>query len=477
MFSSLKRIWAPILVACVCVVSGRAQQQQPPPPPPTTNPTQPTAPVQPIGNPDNKQPNSNDGPVSPIQTSATVVTGGMAPRVGEVGEGRSQVIFGFQVGESFDSNFGGITTPGKWNDITNFGGHMDLHRLGRNSDLLVHYAGGGLLDAQNSSLDVTYHQLEIGETLQFRRWTLQLADVFSYLPDSSFGFNLYGVTQSYSGGVVLLNPSVPPSQSILTTQSYRLSNVFLAQAQVEASQRTTFTFTGAYAYLHYITPGFLDPKDANFGVGYNYALNSRDTLGVSYLFNNYAFSSTTSSINDSTILVSYGHHISRHFAFQLGAGPELNSFKPIGGSASISKTFISATGGLTYNLHMTTIYASFTHGVNGGAGILPGAAANTAQIAASHQFGRKTGIGGNFGYSFNQSLPQSSPATTSYSSLYGGASLDYKFTRSTDFFVNYNFIHQIRSGPACIGVACGVPFSRHQVWVGFTFDFRPIPLY
>ena len=97
MLSFSKRMWAPILAAAVCVASAQAQQQQqpPPPPPPTTNPTQParlpTTPVQPITNPDGSQSGSNGDTASPIQTTASVVTGGLAPSVGESNEERSQI--------------------------------------------------------------------------------------------------------------------------------------------------------------------------------------------------------------------------------------------------------------------------------------------------------------------------------------------------------------------------------------------------
>ncbi|MFZ0821010.1 MAG: hypothetical protein WAM91_13135, partial [Candidatus Acidiferrales bacterium] len=477
-----KRMWAPILAAAVCVASAQAQQQQqpPPPPPPTTNPTQPaqpTTPVQPITNPDGSQSGSNGDTASPIQTTASVVTGGLAPSVGESNEERSQIRIGVQAAESFDSNFPGAATPGMWNEISNFGGHLELHHTGRTSEMMFRYAGGGLLDAQNSGFDKMYHQFEVAEAVQFRRWSLRLDDLFSYLPDSSFGFQMLGITQSNLGNVSFLNPSVPPSQTILTTQDMRVSNVILAQIQVEASQRTAFTFTGGYGLLHFTTPGFLDPTNYNFGFGYNYALNARDVLGVSYQYNNYSFSSTNSTINDSQVLVSYGHHITGRLAFQVGAGPELNYETPPGSSIVIGRTLFGANAGLNYQFKESAISASFSRGVTGGSGIIAGASGDTAQISANHQLGRRTTIYGNFGYSFNQSLPQQSVATTTYQGLYGGAGVDYKVAQRADFYVNYSYLHQNANGPVCAGPACAVSFNRHQIWVGINFDFRPIPLY
>jgi len=468
-----KRLWTPILAAVVCVVSVQAQQQQPPP---TTNPTPPATPVQPITNPDNKQPASNSEPASPLQTPTSVVTGGLAPSVGGGSEDRSQIRIGVQAAESFDSNFQGSTVPGNWNEISNFAGHLELHRIGRTSEMMLRYAGGGLLDYQHSGFDSTYHQFEASEKMQFRRWSFQLDDLFSYLPDSSFGFQLLGITQPMLGGVSMLNPSVPPSQTILTTQDMRLSNVVFGQVQVEASQRTAFTITAGYGLLHFMTSGFLNPINYNFGFGYNYALGARDVLGVSYQFNNFSFNSTNSVINDSTILVTYGHHISQRLVFQAGAGPELNYDTPVGSPVSIGRTFFSANAALEYQFKLSLVSASFSRGVTGGSGIITGAYANTAQISASHQFGRRTTIAGNFGYSFNQSLPQQSSPATTYQGLYGGAGVNYKIGPRMDFFANYNYIHQITGGPVCSGPACAVNFNRQQIWVGVNFDFRPMAI-
>ncbi len=477
MLSFSKRIWGPILALVVCLATAQAQQQQAPPPP-TTNPTPPVAPVQPITNPGNSQPASNEGPASPIATPQQVVTGGFTPNVGEVSDERSQFLFGFQVGESFDSDFAGTTVSNGWNDITNFGAHLDLHLLGRSSDLMFHYAGGGVVDAQDSSLDTMYHQFEVSETLQFRRWSLHLDDSFSYLPTSSFGFSFFGFSQPNLAFAPLLDSSVAPNQSILTSENSRVSNVFLAQAQIEASQRTTFTFTGGYGLLDYLTSGFSNPSNVTFGFGYNYAMSPRDILGVSYTFNNFSFAGTNSTINDSSFQVTYGHHISKRLMFQVGAGPGFNYFKPVGGLVSTGDTLFTASAGITYQLQRTSLNASFSRGVTGGAGILFGSVANLAQVSASHQWGRNLIATGNFGFAYNQSLPQvGSLLSSTYDSFYAGGGVNYKVSRSSSFFVNYNYIHQITSGVVCTGVACAPSFSTNQIWIGFNFELRPTPLY
>jgi hypothetical protein len=197
---------------------------------------------------------------------------------------------------------------------------------------------------------------------------------------------------------------------------------------------------------------------------------------VSYQFNNYTFGSTSSTINDSTVMVSYGHHITGRLAFQVGAGPEFNYDMPVGSSISVGRTLISANAGLNYQFKESSITASFTRGVNGGSGIITGSSSDTAQLSANHQLGRRTTIYGNFGYSFNQSLPQQSGTTTTYQGFFGGAGLDYKIGPRADFYANYNYLHQNANGPVCTGPACAVSFNRQQIFIGFNFDFRPIPL-
>jgi hypothetical protein len=478
MLSLSKRMCLSTLAAAVCLASSQARQQQPPPPP-TSTPVQPVSPVQPIANPNTNQPDSSSGPASPLATSPNVVTGGFSPTAAWFGEEHSQVTYGFQVGEVISSNFGGTPNTVSWNDVTNFGGHLDLSLLGRTSTLTLHYAGGGMLDAQASGLDSTYHAFEVSESLQFRRWVLRLDDSFSYLPQSSFGFVPFGVTIPNLVNQTLLDPSISPSQSILTSQSSRLSNVFIAQAQIQASQRTTFTFNGGYGLLDYTTPGFFNPTNINLGFGYNYALGPRDTLGVSYTFNNFGFNGTNSTTNGSSFQVTYGHNITSRLLIQAGGGPTLIYFKPMGNAPSTGSTSFGISGGLSYQMKGTVVTATFFRGVTGGAGILLGANGNTGQIGATHQWGRKLNANATFGVSYNQALPQvASQAGSSYTSFYAGTGLTYKFTGNMSFFASYNYTRQTTSGVVCTGVACAAAgtFDSMQVWVGMGFESRPNPI-
>jgi hypothetical protein len=457
-----KLMWAPMIVAALCAPFAQAQQQQTPPPP--TSPV-PTGSSQQSGQ-------STQLPASPVQSASTTVTGGLAPTVGDSGDIHSQITAGLTFSELFDSNFQDASGTTGWDALSTIGGNFALRRTGATTDFVVHYTGGGYIDAQNSANDSSYHQFEVSETLQFRRWTLTLDDLFNYLPDSSFGFGGAGGGL----GITLLNPFLPPSQTILTNTGQRLGNTALAQVQYEASPRSAWTFSANYGLLHFITPGYLDTSNTTISAGYNYSFSARDVLGVSYAFSAFRFSPDIESINSNVVQVTYGRHISNHLMFQAGAGPQLYTVTNLLGPNTGLQTSWSANASLTYQLGHTSLAGSFTHGVSGGSGILTGATTTVATFSASRQFGQWTTLNGSLGYSVNNSLQGTILTAVAYDGLYATAGINRQLSKSFSVNANYTFLRQGTNSGACVGTACADPFLRHQIWVGVTWNMRPIPL-
>ena len=85
-------------------------------------------------------------------------------------------------------------------------------------------------------------------------------------------------------------------QSILTPRGQNLTSSTAVEWDTRLSPRTSLTFVGGYALLHYYESGptnsgdFTIPVflsnygDATFQAGYNYQLTRKDTIAVSYLF-------------------------------------------------------------------------------------------------------------------------------------------------------------------------------------------------
>ena len=261
--------WAALVLTALSLPVASAPQQTPPPTtPPASGAGSKGAPQQ--------------EPASPVQSLPPTVTGGLAPNVGDSGDVHNQITAGVQYSELFDSNFGSSSGTTSWDAISTIGGHLDLHRYGAGTALSLSYSGGGYIDPKNSGNDSTYHAFTVSDALQFRRWTLDLVDSFSYLPQSSFGFGGAGGGGSPFLGITLLNPNVLPGQGILSGPANRFSNTVFAQGSYFASQRSTWTFCGSYGLLHFTNPGYLDSAEYDFSAGYNYLLTVNDTIGFSY---------------------------------------------------------------------------------------------------------------------------------------------------------------------------------------------------
>ena len=462
MRQAIKKLWTPLLVAGLCLPLARAQQQAPPTPPASSG-----APASAPG---------NQEPASPVAGALPVVTGSIAPSVGELGDIRNQFTGGLVFSELFDSNFQNLSSSTGWDALTTVGGHLELHRVGSNTDLMVRYVGGGYIDAEDSSFDTSYHQVEAGETLNFRRWSLKLDDVFSYLPESAFGFSGAGLSGGGGFGITLVNPFAVPNQSILTNQGKRVSNTALAQAQVNTSPRSSWTFTGSYSLLHFTDTADLDPTTASFSAGYNYQLSARDTLGVSYTFSAIRFNPAIESINDNSVQIIFGHHISNRLTVQAGVGPDVYNVTPLFGPALGVQVSWGANAGLLYQVGNTALSTSFSRGVSGGAGVVAGTTSTGVRFSATQKVGQRTTFTGAVGYNLNQSLPGVLETSTSYNTVNASVGFNRQLSRSFGVNASYNLLNQSTNALACIGIGCAGPVLRHQIWVGFTWDIQPIPL-
>ena len=465
------RLWAPILVAAICLPasSAWAQQQQGS----QTNPVPPTGPATPTTQ---GQQDKHQDPASPIATPTTI-TGDLAPSLSEGGSSRSTLQFGLHADEFADSNLAGsLSSPG-WGATTDIGGHLDLHILRRSDDFTLSFTGGAFIynQSQYSQYDSTYQSVSAAEVLSLRRMTLHLNDQFGYLPESPFGFGGGGLGGLF-GGLTLINPNALPDQSALTLQSQRLSNLVLAEADITTGARTSWTITGSYGILHYLQSGFLQPSNYSFGVGYNRTLSAKQTIGVSYRLNLFRYNPNLSSINDQSVLVNYGYQTGGRLSFQFGGGPDFTSFTSLGSIAPASRISWSANAGFTYQYNKTSLQFSAYRFVGGGAGLYLGAETSGFQFSATHPLGRFWTVSASTGFVDSQSLSQTSATNTSYQSWFFGASASRSISRTGSLFARYNYQRELTNGNVCNGSLCLAPFQRQQISVGFSWDMHAIAL-
>jgi len=387
-------------------------------------------------------------------------------------------------------------TPG-WTTWSSVFGDLDLHRISGNSNLTLSYIGGGSFSNDGAASNGIVQELQFSEKLAFRRATLSLFDNLSYTPEASFGYQPAGGTALPTTGAVQLQGGLIPGQTILTTRGQRISNSAVPEVDVYLTPRSSLTLVGNYRNLHYFDNDLLNYYSGGIQVGYNYQMNRKDTVALSYSFNAYRYSNFNQSINDHVVHVSYGRRVTGKLAFQIAAGPEITSFEtPItgngaGAGGTGTGTGAASSGGqtnlywslntsLTYQVRLTSLGISYLHGVTGGSGVQAGGVSDTVSGNVSHQFSRTITGNWSLGYARNKGLsvvtPTNTVATQSYGYWFSNVGLTRFMGRTLNLSLNYLLQYQDSSSGFCLGTTCGTSFVRHQISLTVGWREHPLPL-
>jgi len=381
-----------------------------------------------------------------------------------------------------DSNPDFTTSNGSWATWIALLGGVDLHKISGVSDLFVSYTGGAMFSNDSNAPTGNIQALTVKDKYAFRRSTLTLFEQLDYLPESSYGFaGLQFAGLNPSAGLNLGN-NFTPSQSILTPRGQNLSSTSDGEFDTRLTARTTLTFVGGYSLLRYFDDNLADFGDATFQAGYNYQVNRRDTVGVSYQFGAFRYSNLDQSINSNTVEASYGRRITGRLAFQIAAGPQFVSSRfaitnsTTSTSGSVSQVYWTLNTSLQYQLRRATIAGSYYHGVTGGSGVLAGAETDIASGSLNGQLSRTFNAGVTGGFSRNQGFAiTNSLASQTFDYWFAGVNLTRNFGRNIDLFLNYQFQYQNGDVGNCTGTACLTNVTRHQISVGVNLHKQPIP--
>jgi hypothetical protein len=399
-----------------------------------------------------------------------------------------------------DSN--AAVAPGQtgWSTWTSVMGGLDLRRTSGNSDLTLSYLGGGMLSNSGNVSNGIVQGVDFKDKLSFRRSSVTFIDQFNYMPGSLFGFAGLGNVQV--PGSTGLGQSFTPGQTSLTSLGQNLTNSFVTEVDTYLTPRSTISLVGGYSVLHFFDGGLLDYGNANGQIGYNYQLNRSDTIAISYQFSAYRYSNSDQSINNNTVMASYGHRVTGRLAFQVAAGPDFTVLRePItGGSgttgdggtgtgsngsgststvgSSIHEVYWTLNTSLRYQLQRGSLGLTYTRGVSGGSGLLAGSVSNSVSGTANRQLSRTTGGGLNFGFSHNTglSVSTSTPTNQSYGYWFGGANLTRPWGRTLNLSLSYQMQYQDSNSSFCIGPTCGTNVMRHVITFDVGWHGRPLTI-
>ena len=360
-----------------------------------------------------------------------------------------------------DSNPQFVTENNSWGTWIALLGGVDLHKLSGVSDLFVSYTGGGMFSNDSGAPNGVIQALTLKDKYSFRRSTFTVFEQLNYLPESSYGFAGLQFAGLSPGAGINLGTGFTPSQSILTPRGQNLSNASDAEFDTRLTPRTTLTFIGGYSLLRYFDDNLANFGDATFQAGYNYQVNRKNTVGVSYQFGAFRYGNLNQSINANTIQGSYGRRITGRLAFQIAAGPQfissrfaITSSTPStgSGSPSVSQLYWTLNSSLKYQLRRAMVAANYYHGVTGGSGLLAGAETDIASGSLNEQISRTFNASISAGFSRNRgfAITTGAPPQT-YDYWFGGVNLTRSFGRNLDIFGNYQLQYQNGNINGCIG--------------------------
>jgi hypothetical protein len=423
----------------------------------------------------NEPPDATPDP-NALRPDTTPLTGVQTPGLGTQEFRHSYWVPGVQVATTAQNGGGN----GGWFDTTYLAGNLSLSEAWAHSHLALNYSGGGYFSTDSNQGNGNYQQVGLAQSFHWARWQLDFFDEFAYLPTSQFGFGglsnigAPGVGGSLSGGVSGIGGSIVPDQNVLTANGPRYSNSFATQANFLTSSRGSITFVGSYGILRFSDPGNINNDDIIGGVGYNYAISRKDTIGVLYRFTGYHFSGLPQAIGDHVFNAAYSRRITGRLAISLFGGPEITEFRiPIG--TRTDQIGVSFGASAAYGLERGGITLTYNHGTTGGSGIVAGATGDNLTATATRQITRQWSARGNFGYGRTHGFNGNAASTPGFNSFYFGAGLDRPLGRNALLSFGYTgyLVHQ--SDVAC-GGTCSTTSIQHQIAVGFQWHTRPFVL-
>ncbi len=399
--------------------------------------------------------------------------------------GRSYLLPSFHFAQIGDTNARSTSGASELHTASTVSGGIALRRVRGRSEWMANYAGGTTLYNTHSDLNTSFHQLGIKQTITGRRWSLLLSDYFSYLPESSSATGAFGggagfgpgLGRGFEGSPSGLSPIFTPSQTILTGRTRRVSNSFVGEVQYKASPRSSITVSGAYRMLRFLDSGFINGHSEIFRTGYNYAVTAQDSVAVMYGFTRFRFDGISQGMNNHVLQVAYGRRVTGRLAFQLAAGPLINTFRhPLAGSETVLSWNMESF--LRYRFQNTDLGISYLRYMTGGSGVLVGAQTDEARMTVGRRLSRMWSGFLSLGYVHNASLTETTARLLdrTFNLWTAGVHLSRPWGRYTSLDFSYGVYREGSSASFCTGSTCGTHLLRHYFRFGFSWQLRPIQI-
>jgi hypothetical protein len=489
--TAYKSIFAAVLMPLVLLVVARPLRAQDEPQAPIEDKPKPAGTSVPIpamdaGDDQNSEPNNT------LRPDNTPVTGIQDATLGSPETRHSYWVPGVQWFGSIQSNSYNQTPNSGWLMNNYFLGNLSLLKVWSRSQLALNYSGGGFLSTDSIQGNGWYQSLALSQTFERNRWVVQILDLFTYSPTSTFGFGGgvggTGVGGSLGSTIPPINGAYVPNQSSYGAVGPRYSNVTALQLTYATSPRGSITASGSYGFLRFVDPGGLNDNSTTATVGYNYALTHEQSIGAFYRFSGYhypgqpqAFGNQSQAYGNQSFNIAYSRKLTGLMALRLYAGPSITSSRVSAGSQS-SQIGANAGVSFTYAVKDGGLSGSYVHVLGGGSGVFTAGNLDEVSLDATHKLSRVwTGWVG-FGYAHNSSAVNSTAASSgaSYTSWFVNGGVGRPLSESTRFMIGYYATKGGYGQSGCAGSSCSASQNSNTftnyVTINLQWHARPFVL-
>jgi hypothetical protein len=406
---------------------------------------------------------------------------------------RSFVSIGAHISEAADSNVGEGTGNSSISEDTRALGSVMLQRIGVHSVTAVDYIGGIIYYSDFTPNVNQIHQADAEQKFLWRTGQLTARDQFSYLPEGSFGYGVYGESGAYDlgiGGLGYLGGVVGEGLGGIFSlgefgalgQAPRYSNFSIVDLDQGLSKRSSITLAGGYGLIRFTgnSPSFIDNNQITAQAGYDYQISRRSQIALVYGFQQFEYPNIPgSSFHTHIGQFMYGYRISGRMDLMVGAGPQvtvINNSMLFGGSSD--RITASARGILRYRFPKTSLGLYYDRYNTSGSGYFLGAVSDIVRFSISRPLGRRWTISSDVGYARNERIEPGFvgvlPSTTSsFWYLYAGAAVRRQMSHSLSLFLSYQYNDLTFGESFCATPGCNTMAQRHVAAIGL--DWRPHP--
>jgi len=348
----------------------------------------------------------------------------------------------FNLTSTIDSNPLGVGSSINVVPWASFYGGVDLHASSHWSDLSVNYLGGGVV-SQYHSEDAPIQQLMLAERLSWRHAAISFFDQFGFFPQAVSALNLpTGVPDPSDNDKVLLQPAFLPNQFITNTVGQEITNSSVGELDVSLTPHSSLSALGSYSLVRFFDNNLLDLNDTVIQTGFNHQLTRSNSIALLYRFNAFRFNNLYQPMNGHVVEAAFGRRITRRWAFEVMAGPELAQFWSAPAPATLTtgnavitqfqRVYLTTDASVTYRTGRSQLHLGYTRGVTDGAGYLQGAATDAGYGSIEHQLSRRVIGEITAGYAINRGLTAVAPQQNGgqiYQDWYGAATVSHAWGR------------------------------------------------